>query len=28
MEKINNPEMEDRQVVLKTTMKCRESTGE
>ena len=28
MEKINNPEMEDRQVVLKTTMQCRESTGE
>ena len=28
MEKINNPEMEDRQVVLKTTMRCRESTGE
>ena len=28
MEKINNLEMEDRQVVLKTTMKCRESTGE
>ena len=28
MEKINNPEMEDRQGVLKTTMQCRESTGE
>ena len=28
MEKINNLEMEDRQVVLKTTMRCRESTGE
>ena len=28
MEKINNPEIENRKVVLKTTMKCRESTGE
>ena len=28
MEKINNPEMENRKVVLKTTMKKRESTGE
>lgn len=28
MEKINNPEVENRMVVLKTTMKCRESTGE
>jgi len=28
MEKINNPEMENKQVVLKTEMKCRESTGE
>ena len=28
MEKINNPEMENKQIVLKTTMKCRESTGE
>lgn len=28
MEKINNPEMENKKVVLKTSMKCRESTGE
>ena len=28
MEKINHPEMENKKVVLKTTMKCRESTGE
>ena len=28
MEKINNPEMENRKVVLKTTMRKRESTGE
>lgn len=28
MEKINKPDMENRVVVLKTTMKCRESTGE
>ena len=28
MEKINNPEMENQIVVLKTTMRCRESTGE
>ena len=28
MEKINNPDMENKKVVLKTTMKCRESTGE
>lgn len=28
MEKINHPEMENQKVVLKTTMKCRESTGE
>ena len=28
MEKINNPEAENRMIVLKTTMKCRESTGE
>ena len=28
MEKINNPEMENKRVVLKTEMKCRESTGE
>lgn len=28
MEKINNPETENKMIVLKTTMRCRESTGE
>lgn len=28
MEKINHPEMENKKVVLKTTMQCRESTGQ
>ena len=28
MEKINNPDVENKQVVLKATMRCRESTGE
>ena len=28
MEKISNPEMENQIVVMKTTMRCRESTGE
>ena len=28
MEKINNPETETKMIVLKTTMRCRESTGE
>ena len=28
MEKIGNPDMENKQMVLKTTMQCRESTGE
>ena len=28
MEKINNPETDNKKIVLKTTMRCRESTGE